>query len=189
MPQLNEIKTGKELEVRSTNRFIWVACSGCGVERWVKLHKGKPRTVMCRNCAQRLAIKAIIGKPGHPGKRWDSNHNWTGGKVKTKKGYIKVKLKPDDFFYSMTAQAAYVFEHRLIMAQHLGRCLHRWELVHHKNGIKDDNRIQNLQLVTNERHQQITMLEGRISYLEGILKVHNINYNGDAAIYLKEVRK
>ena len=57
-------------------------------------------------------------------------------------------------------------EHRLVMARYLGRNMRDWEFVHHRNRIRDDNRLENLELVSARRHLQITVLEQRIKDLE-----------------------
>jgi hypothetical protein len=73
-----------------------------------------------------------------------NNWHWMGGKYVSKRGYILV-LMPEHPF----AKRGYVIEHRLVMEKFLGRYLKPTEVVHHKNGIKTDNRIENLELFEN----------------------------------------
>jgi hypothetical protein len=135
----------------SGGRAIWHACLDCGKQRWVQLTKGKPVSLRCHSCAT----------------KGDKNYHWKGGINKHSAGYILIQLKPSDFFYSMAEiKGHYVLEHRLVMAKHLGRNLHSWEIVHHKNHIRDDNRIENLQLISVDKHNQITIMEMRIKKLE-----------------------
>lgn len=49
----------------------------------------------------------------------------------------------------------WVQEHRLVVEQHLGRLLERHELIHHRNGVKTDDRIENLLVTTNSEHKKI----------------------------------
>lgn len=79
------------------------------------------------------------------------NPRWKGG-LAVMRGYKLVLLPEDDFFRPMARKDGYVLEHRLVMAKSLGRCLHSWELVHHRNGIKTDNRIEKLLLVLTGIH-------------------------------------
>jgi len=97
------------------------------------------------------------------------SYRWKGG-TSIRLGYHHTLLRPDNFFFSMADNQGYVRTHRLVMAQHIGRCLQSWEAVHHKNGNKLDNRIENLTLETVNGHNQLTIIESRIKYLEKQLK-------------------
>ena len=85
------------------------------------------------------AHKAIRGK---------KHYRWKGGFWINKAGYKIIEFK----------RLGEVFrerEHRLIMEEHLGRRLKEFEDVHHINGDKLDNRIENLELMTKSEHAKL----------------------------------
>jgi hypothetical protein len=75
--------------------------------------------------------------------------NWKGGRVIDKNGYVHI-YKPNH----PHAVGLYVSEHRLIMENKLGRILSPSEIVHHINGIKNDNREDNLELTNTSKHME-----------------------------------
>ncbi len=156
MPNIGEIKRGLDIGYYTDAKYIWVACAECGKERWVHLVKNKPQTRLCQKCSGVISGLANRGT---------NNPAWKGGRNKFL-GYIRIKLYSDDFFYPMAKQDGYVMEHRLVMAKQLGRNLHPWEIIHHLNGIKDDNRLENLQLISIDKHNQMTIMLRRIEKLE-----------------------
>lgn len=94
-------------------------------------------------------------------------------------GYIRVRLHKSSPYYSMVDRCGFVMEHRLIMAQRLDRCLSNDEIVHHKNRIKSDNRLENLELTRLGEHiikHNEGFLEG---YILGCQEAINTIYNGN----------
>jgi hypothetical protein len=93
-------------------------------------------------------------------KKGKKHPNWKGG-IRIDRGYRYVLLSPEHPFYAMANKRGYVQEHRLVMAQHLGRLLEPYEVVHHINGDRGDNRIENLKLIESNAEHYIG--EGHIS--------------------------
>ncbi len=82
----------------------------------------------------------------HKGQHGEKNPNWTGGRrVDKRHGYMDVWVPKGH--WARTARGSYAREHRVVMGEYLGRPLERLEHVHHINGDRLDNRIENLQLV------------------------------------------
>ena len=78
---------------------------------------------------------------------------------------IKKIVRKGDYNYAVvkghpnTTNNGYVLHHRIVMENHLGRILNSSEVVHHKNGNKLDNQLDNLLLTTNVEHARIHGLE------------------------------
>jgi hypothetical protein len=86
--------------------------------------------------------------------RGERHPNFKGDPVVVAGGYVAVSITDEDPMFVMASDRGrlsnfghgYVLEHRLVMARQLGRPLTAAETVHHKNGKRDDNRIENLEL-------------------------------------------
>lgn len=88
-------------------------------------------------CRQRLIA-------AHKGKR---SFAWKGGRHTDANGYVMV-WNPSHPNAKGGRDRNYVAEHRMVMSDYLGRPLLKTEQVHHKNGDRSDNRLENLELWT-----------------------------------------
>ena len=71
--------------------------------------------------------------------------HWKGGRIShSANGYILLRVNK-----------RYVFEHRFLMEQKLGRKLLHSEHVHHINGVKNDNRLENLVVLSESQHHSL----------------------------------
>ena len=81
-------------------------------------------------------------------RRYEKGANWKGGRKKNKAGYILVL----DHEHPSSHVSGYILEHVMIAEKMIGRRLKHNEIVHHKNGVKTDNRPENLEVMDRGQH-------------------------------------
>ena len=135
-PPVLETPSGRHItEVTAMpNHFTRVerTCQSCGQMFLV---------VRCRASTQRFCSRACQAE----GNSGDANPRWSGGRSVNHQGYIRILLPT----------GKRVLEHRYVMEQHLGRALRSGEIVHHINKDRQDNRLENLSLLTESAHMTL----------------------------------
>ena len=83
----------------------------------------------------------------------ERHRSWKGGVIKRPDGYRAIRTS------QMNGGSAYTLEHRAVVERHLGRQLSPEEIVHHKNGDKTDNRLENLEVLSRADHNRVHLRE------------------------------
>ena len=86
-------------------------------------------------------------------------NQWKGGRIVDEDGYVLVYCPGHP--HARNPDKRYVLEHRLVMEKHMGRYLTESEVVHHRNDHRSDNRIENLQLFSENREHLRATLTGK----------------------------
>lgn len=159
------------LAKRSDARF----CPACRKERAKEraaLYDTHHRDV-CPNCGTSIVRRAKLCLPCENRSRKDkylgeNNPNWHKGRT-ISQGYIMVRTKPGTH---KKGGGAYEREHRVVWEQHHGP-LPKGHIIHHLNGIKHDNRIENLAAMSRSEHhvRHAEPYERRIRELEALLGI------------------
>lgn len=100
-------------------------------------------------CTLNRILREIGEDPRRNMPRGEAHGRWKGGRIIDHAGYAAIHLSTVDrpeIAGPMVNQIGYVREHRYVMACQISRPLRTDESVHHVNGVRDDNRPENLQL-------------------------------------------
>lgn len=123
----------KELFTENNKNMVRVICDHCGKELIRTMSKVPPH----RRKADSIHICSQTCKSGEV-----CHGSWKGGVFKNSKGYLVKSI----------GKGQKILEHRFIMEQFLGRPLLSYETVHHKDGNRSNNNIENLQLLVVSKH-------------------------------------
>jgi hypothetical protein len=154
-------------------------CDTCGNEKWVekwKYYKLEEHT--CRDCYCRLKAAARKGKPSRYKGIIRQPNPKRGSTYINSSGYVEEYIGAVD----NNRKGKYYLQHRLIVEKYLGRVLDKSELVHHINGDKTDNRLENLYLCQSMSHHK-TLHQQLEQVSMQLVKLNLIEFDNEAGSY------
>lgn len=149
--------------------YTWTKQKYCCKNCYFKHHKRYNVKYYCKTCRVKVKAQRKFCKKCY--KNFLLTHNRKINKDYYKNhiyrqysgnGYVLVKAKKDHPYKNTRG---YIYEHRLVMEKHIGRYLKPEEVVHHLNGVKDDNRLENLLLLPNRRAHNRFKHIGTLDYI------------------------
>lgn len=144
-------------EIQNNKLILDKKCEKCGKD-------GVFRRNRCKSCYNALMMRKNISDDVPIRKR---NKNGEGGL--NHYGYRLISVKN----HHNSMKHGRMFEHTFVMSEFLKRPLHKHESVHHKNGIRDDNRIENLELWSKSQPKG-QRVEDKIEWAKEFLKLYDI---------------
>ena len=105
---------------------------------------------LCSMHYQRWRSTGEIGEADPIVRRGANAPRWVNGRYQDRRGYWRI-YRPEHHGADVNG---YVYEHRFVAEESLGRPLEPGEVVHHVNHDKSDNRAENLEVLTNSEHMR-----------------------------------
>jgi hypothetical protein len=166
-------KFGKLSNYQRTKTITHWECDECG-EHFTKIRNGKynkESKSYCKNCIETHGINKLAGKAGYESKIKNKFEPRVGNIIKDKQGYKEIYIGKNYPY----RQGGYrtIREHVYVMECFLNRALTENEIVHHIDGDKQNNNIDNLFLTSVQTHNELHAKSEHIIfelYKKGIVK-------------------
>ena len=161
--------TDSRVEVRDGEYCYYIAdqkyklkkavCAVCSSEFLKRVYKNDKQTTCSRSCGTSVE-RPWMQKENHP--------NWKGGRYVDGHGYVRQRVEPK----------VYRMEHIVQMEQKLGRELEPHENIHHINGNRQDNRIENLELWSTKQPKG-QRVEDKVKWAREIIALYGHQFKED----------
>ena len=139
------LKARKNISSAAKGRIPWnkgLTINDCRVKKYVENGRSKR---FGKKPSESTKLKMSESHKG------DRHWNWKGGRYESQEGYIFVKAPKNH----RADVRGYIREHDLVMEKHLKRKLEKNEIVHHINGVRNDNRRENLVVMIHNEHNRL----------------------------------
>ena len=174
-------KYGKLISYARTKTLTHWRCDNCEAE-FSKVRNGKYNTATksyCKSCIDKIGLNKLASLAGYESKVKNTFEPKVGEVIVDKEGYRQIYIGKNYPYRS--GGYTHIREHQYIMEIHLGRRLQKGEIVHHIDGNKQNNNLENLYLTSVAEHNKLHAESESIIF--ELVKNGLVRFNRDTVRY------